>query len=107
VGTLLSLAGNCNRVGHGSTTEVRLSMLMAVESGAACVGADNAAIERMPSMEACAAVEMWRPEFTSYNTRAARFSPRPVIGFFPSGDRGYATWRGLPTSMCRVGRLPS
>ncbi len=68
---------------------------------------ENAAIERMPSMEACTAVEMWKPEFTSYDTGLAIFSSGRLISFWemgaglPEGEpRGAvfrsAGWRRLP-----------
>ena len=80
--TLLSLAGNCNGVCQGSTTEVSDSTLIAGKSGLACVlVGENAATVSTAPRDAGTAFEMWWAGFTSYNTGLARFSPGGLIGF--------------------------
>lgn len=66
----MSLTGNCNSVGIGSTTIVAAdSMVITGKWGLNCViAAESAARVRIPSMEAGTPVDMWSAEFTSYNT---------------------------------------
>jgi hypothetical protein len=81
VGTLLSLAGNCNSVGHGSRTEVSDSTLIAGKSGLAWVLADeNAATVRTAPSEEGTAFEMWYA-FTYHNTVRPAISLKEFHGF--------------------------
>ena len=86
VATLLLLAGNCNRVGHGSTTEVRLSMLMTRKSDLTGVlAAENAAsVRTAPSGEDSdppTRAEVWRVP-TQNNTSQQVILPEAISRFF-------------------------